>query len=198
MPYLHAWGCGLHGSPTKAKVASRIEPWHHLAWPPGQARIAAEGGADRRSAEERGRADGSIARSAPCGVAAPFPRRAATRADTATMGGRGTRPLCVGCCGIAGAAAVGEPSPLARAHRPRPQAVGGCLARRGRDSESGTITDSGCWRAPGPEVAASLWAMGSQGVAAVLGVPADRVAMWVAVRRSHCKQRPCDRATDQR
>src|SRR6266571_1060669 len=42
-------------------------------WQPGQAWIAAEGGAGRRSAERRGRADGAIARSAPPGVAASLP-----------------------------------------------------------------------------------------------------------------------------
>jgi len=46
----------------------------HPAWQPGQAELAAAGGAGRRSAQRRGRADGSIARSAPLGAAAPFPR----------------------------------------------------------------------------------------------------------------------------
>ena len=48
----------------------------HPGWPPGQARDAAEVGAGRRPARRRGRADESIARSAPCGLAAPLPPRA--------------------------------------------------------------------------------------------------------------------------
>jgi hypothetical protein len=40
----------------------------------GQAEIAAEGGAGRRHAQDRGRADGSTARSAPPGAAAPLPQ----------------------------------------------------------------------------------------------------------------------------
>jgi hypothetical protein len=47
---------------------------YHAAWQPGQAPIAAEGGADLWSARRRGRAGQSIAQSAPCGVAAPLPR----------------------------------------------------------------------------------------------------------------------------
>ena len=46
----------------------------HPEWQPGQAETAAEGGADRRSAKRCGRADGSIARSAPLGAAAPLPQ----------------------------------------------------------------------------------------------------------------------------
>jgi hypothetical protein len=47
---------------------------HHRQWQPGQALIAAEGGADRRSAKNADAPHGSIARSAPCGAAAPLPR----------------------------------------------------------------------------------------------------------------------------
>ena len=42
-------------------------------WRGGRHQIAACGGAGRRSAPRRGRAVGSIARSAPCGAAAPLP-----------------------------------------------------------------------------------------------------------------------------
>jgi hypothetical protein len=47
---------------------------HHPAWQPGQAEIAAEGGADRRSAKI---ADGPMNQSReahPLGAAAPLPR----------------------------------------------------------------------------------------------------------------------------
>jgi hypothetical protein len=57
----------------------------------GQAEIAAEGGADRRSARRRGRAVESIARSAPLGLAAPLPRggiRGVSRWATCRTGGR--------------------------------------------------------------------------------------------------------------
>jgi hypothetical protein len=56
-----------------------------------QAEIAAEGGADRRSARRRGRAVESIARSAPLGLAAPLPRggiRGVSRWATCRTGGR--------------------------------------------------------------------------------------------------------------
>jgi hypothetical protein len=103
------------------------------------------------------------------------PRRAATRADTATMGGRGTRPLCGGCRGIAGAAGLGERSPLARAHRPRPQAA----LRDVRRDEVGisrvarSPTAAAGW-VPRPEVGGVV--VGDR-VAAVCGVPADGVAI---------------------
>src|SRR4030095_859626 len=48
------------------------------AWQPGQVGIAAAGGADRRSARRRGRADESIARSAPYGAAPPPAREGPT------------------------------------------------------------------------------------------------------------------------
>ena len=49
---------------------------YHPAWPPGGLEIAAGGGADRRSAKNAAAPHGSIARSAPSGVAAPLPRGA--------------------------------------------------------------------------------------------------------------------------
>jgi hypothetical protein len=49
-------------------------PRHHRGWQPSQVQIAAAGGADRRSAQDRGRAVESIARCAPYGAAAPLPR----------------------------------------------------------------------------------------------------------------------------
>ena len=58
--------------------------------------IAAAGGADRRSARRRGRAVESIARSAPCGAAAPFPRGGMTWTDAGTRDGWGTRVDGVG------------------------------------------------------------------------------------------------------
>jgi hypothetical protein len=50
-------------------------PHHHPVWPLGRAEIAAAGGADRRSAKNAAVPHGSIARSAPCGAAAPLPPR---------------------------------------------------------------------------------------------------------------------------
>jgi hypothetical protein len=173
-------------------------PPHHPKWQPGQAEIAAAGGAGRRPARRRGRAVEPIARSAPYGAAAPLPRGAATRADTAMMGGRGTRPLCVGCPGIAGADGLGEPSPLTRAHRPRPQAAQGCLARRGRDAESGTITDSSCWRMPRPEVGGVVVGDGVAGGRSGVRSARRRGRNWVAVRPPESTQQPRHRAVDQR
>jgi hypothetical protein len=70
---------------------------HHPAWQPGQAEIAAFGGADRRSAQDRGRADRSIALSAPPGLAAPLPPRGdVTWTDAGTRERRGTPPPRVG------------------------------------------------------------------------------------------------------
>jgi hypothetical protein len=56
---------------------------YHRACPPGQAEIAAAGGAGRRPAPDRGQADESIARSAPLGAAASPPRggHASARSD---------------------------------------------------------------------------------------------------------------------
>jgi hypothetical protein len=51
----------------------------HLEWRCGLPLIAAEGGAGRRPAQRRGRADQSIARSAPLGLAAPLPPGRASR-----------------------------------------------------------------------------------------------------------------------
>jgi hypothetical protein len=47
---------------------------YHSERQPEQAEIAAAGGAGRRPVRRRGRAVASIARSAPCGAAAPLPR----------------------------------------------------------------------------------------------------------------------------
>jgi hypothetical protein len=58
-------------------IGASCQPWS-AASPcvaTGQAEIAAAGGAGRRPAPRRGRADASIARRAPLGVAAPLPRR---------------------------------------------------------------------------------------------------------------------------
>jgi hypothetical protein len=69
---------------------------------PGQAETAAGGGAGRRPAGRRGRADESIARSAPCGAVAPLPRggHASTVAGVpaATPGSRALHALerCAG------------------------------------------------------------------------------------------------------
>jgi len=46
----------------------------HPVWQPGQAQIAAVGRRGPKARQERGQADESIARSAPCGAAAPLPR----------------------------------------------------------------------------------------------------------------------------
>jgi hypothetical protein len=48
---------------------------HHCEWQPRRAEMAAGGGADRKSAKNAAGPHGSIARSAPCGAAAPLPRR---------------------------------------------------------------------------------------------------------------------------
>jgi hypothetical protein len=63
---------------------------YHRGWPPGQVGIAAAGGADRRSAKNAAVPHGSIARSAPCGAAAPLPRGGMTSGDPAS-GRRGVR-----------------------------------------------------------------------------------------------------------
>jgi hypothetical protein len=77
---------------------------HHSAWQPGQAQIAAEGSADRRSARRRGRAVESIARSAPLGLSAPLPRggpmsHAVAGPWPATPGSRGLHAAqrCASC-----------------------------------------------------------------------------------------------------
>lgn len=56
---------------AKRAVASRPVLPYHVEWQPGQAVIAAAGGADRRPAHKRGRADGSIARSVALGDPQP-------------------------------------------------------------------------------------------------------------------------------
>jgi hypothetical protein len=50
----------------------------HGEWQPGSAEIAAGGGTGRRPARTRGRAEESIARSAPCGAATPLPEGSTT------------------------------------------------------------------------------------------------------------------------
>jgi hypothetical protein len=62
-------GHQVEGWPSLARVMP-----HHPGRQPGQAWNAAAGGAGRRPARRRGRADASIARSAPPGAAAPLPR----------------------------------------------------------------------------------------------------------------------------
>jgi hypothetical protein len=62
-------------SRTRRSTPAPLVPYHP-AWQPGHAQTAAEGGAGRRPAKRRGRADRSIARSAPIGAAAPLPRGA--------------------------------------------------------------------------------------------------------------------------
>jgi hypothetical protein len=68
--------------PCRPRLIQRAVPLRYRAtWQPGQAEIAAEGGAGRRPAHRRGRADASIARSSPCGLAAPLPYGAMASRD---------------------------------------------------------------------------------------------------------------------
>jgi len=156
-------------------------------------RVSSGLGPARSGYRDRGRADGSIARSAPCGAAAPLPREgpvgrhnpqptgprgAATRADTAMMEGEGTRPLRVGCPGspalMAGqpiAAVNSSPSAADSA------AQGVSAGRRSGSQKRSPIADSRPRQRLHFRLAVSSWAMGSQGVAAALGVPAIGVAI---------------------
>jgi hypothetical protein len=68
---------------------TRGECWEHPAWQPGQALIAAGGGADCRSAKNAAAPHGSIARRARGGAAAPLPRGGLTSGDAAVQTARG-------------------------------------------------------------------------------------------------------------
>jgi hypothetical protein len=103
----------------------------HCEWQPCPAQIAAEGGRGPKVRQERGRADASIARSAPPGAAAPLPRERMTSGDLASRHGGGTRvagvgtrvPTSVGVQGLGhGGAGPGPPglrSLPAKQHAPK-------------------------------------------------------------------------------
>ena len=73
----HVQGRAARAGPRRRCLTSHsitLSVRGHHAWQPGQAEITAGGGAGRRPAQRRGRADQSIAPSAPPGTAAPLPR----------------------------------------------------------------------------------------------------------------------------
>ena len=94
---LLAAGCVTSGSradtaaPTRALYRKQFRPSHHYKEQPGQAEIAAAGGADRRFAKIAAASHGSIARSAPLGAAAPLPLRGAMRQRRLTCRSDGWR-----------------------------------------------------------------------------------------------------------
>ena len=70
--------------------------WHYPAWRPGQAHIAAAGGADRRSAKN---ADAPMDQSREAHRSARphhSPRGDMTSTDDSTIEARGTHSVCVG------------------------------------------------------------------------------------------------------
>jgi len=130
---------GLAQQARQHRGASR----YYREWQPGQDLIAAGGGAGRRSAEIAAGPDGSIARSAPLGAAAPLPRgglvgrgfcgRLAPRGGTASGDAaaqtlRGTQVACVGpSVGFGVGSSVGSPTASATVGQGRDrQGCGAC------------------------------------------------------------------------
>jgi hypothetical protein len=133
-------------------------------------------------------------------AAAPLPLVGpATRADAAMMDGRVTRPLRVGCPGIAGA--DGRPAIAAVNSSPSATTSGssgmsGWTGRRWRELHHARPPLLAGYLHVG--LAVLSWAMGSQGVRNGGGRARHRGRNWVAVRRPDGRQRSRHRAVDQR